>query len=617
MKRAGLLVTAVVAGSLTAVAAPAQAVVPTEAVVYTDGLRIIKAASDLSNPETVITETGWHVRDLTSSPDGKRIAYVRYSGSHEQVVSRDVGGTGFLLVRDNHHDDRVPGAVYHETSLSYSGLLTSVRAVNSDLDVHEFLGGGVDVASDPVLAMTLAPNVPTDNLPEGGREVLTLDRGYNIRWGYAGSGNRGYERVTGINEDVASFAVSHDGKRIAWDTRPSFSAKASVIRAGDFDGYAVTNVRTLVDAPTGTNQNTTPVAFSHDGDLVYFRSAQNTVMASSDWDISSVPFDGGAVTALTDTDDVDETLPVGVAFDGTAPGAPTVYGALLEDRPVLRWAVPGDADLAVVRITRTAPGLPTVVRDVLPVAAELVDGSTTPEVTYTYTYAAVDRYGNTSPPVTQQMTAYRPFLRAPFLSTSASTTTSFPVVFPASDHARVWTKDFGGFRAAPDPAGYVPWNVTPSGTHVFGVDGGSVSEQGHAYGFLIQVFDAYGNASKAHAVRTTVPMDCCSVYGDPFLYKNGDTFFDGRLQIYRPGTHAAIPARGRIAIIGSTCPTCGVMAVHGNGHVWRFNTYSRTRHDRVVLAILLAPTDGYHAWTISPEPSGTHRDVALDALAYL
>lgn len=52
----------------------------------------------------------------------------------------------------------------------------------------------------------------------------------------------------------------------------------------------------------------------------------------------------------------------------------------------------------------------------------------------------------------------------------------------------------------------------------------------------------------------------------------------------------------------------------GDGRVERVNTWSATRRDRIVLATLSAPSTP-HTYVIVPSPSGTHRDVVLDALA--
>jgi hypothetical protein len=358
------------------------------------------------------------------------------------------------------------------------------------------------------------------------------------------------------------------------------------------------------------------VSFSHDGSTVYFLSAQNSVSHETDRDVSSVPFAGGTATALTDTDGVNENLPVGVLVDTTPPGATKAYGALLDVNPTLRWALPSDTDVAFTRVTRTAPGVATRTVDVPAPDANYVDRTTVLGTTYTYSFAAVDAFGNVGAAASMQLTATSARLGVPRPTTSVTNGSRFPVTFPVSASAKVWYQDRGGWVTAASPTALTPWNVPTSGSHVFGREGSTTAQQGHSYGFLFQVFDSHGNASLPHTFTTAVPRDnAYSVCCEQVVFLRGTNLYGGGAVVIRPGGIARVSVKGLVQIIGTTCPTCGVMAVHGAGHVWRFNTYSATRHDRVVLATLQAPADRQHAWVVQPEPSGTHRDIVLDALA--
>ena len=621
MKRSVLAVAALAAGSLTAVAPPARAVTPAPQVLYTDGESVFRANADLTNPVKVLDEGGKTIKDLTASPDGSHFAYVASGGGIDQVIERTAGGALVAVVADSSTDTQLDHPTYSQPSLSYSGLLVSLKAVSGSQSGWEIgPASGVHLEGWQYSQLQLdhlspqPPNLPEESL----YQALVLDDGYNIRSGYSRVGNRGWYRLTGIDEDVAYFAVSPDRTRIVWDTKPGFAYATSIIRAGDLSSdNVVTHVHNLVLHPTGSWDNTTPVSFSQDGETVYYRSAQNTPSHQTDWDISSVPFAGGPATALTDTDTVDENLPIGIGNDGVAPGAVTAYGALLDERPTLLWALPSDTDLAVTRITRSAPGRPTVTADVPAPATSWVDPTTALGTTYTYSFAAVDLYGNAGPPGSIQMTATSARLGVPRPTTSVSTSSRFPVTFPVSDHAKVWYVDRGGFFGATSPTSMTPWDVPTSGSHVFGREGGTTTQQGHSYGFVLQVFDSHGNASLPHSFSTAVPVDGFSVNGqaDEIVWKTGPTFYGSSLVILRPGALARIRALGTMQVIGTTCPTCGVMAVHTGSTVLRFSTYSATRHDRVVLATLHAPTDRTRTWVITVEASGARRDVALDAEA--
>ncbi|MFN2539051.1 MAG: hypothetical protein ABR549_13020, partial [Mycobacteriales bacterium] len=288
------------------------------------------------------------------------------------------------------------------------------------------------------------------------------------------------------------------------------------------------------------------------------------------------------------------------------PRAVTAYGPLLDLQPTLRWALPSDNDLAGTRITRTAAGAATVTVDVPVPATTYVDPSTVLGTDYTYSFAAVDQDGNVGPSSAVQMTATSARLGVPRPTTTVSTSSRFPVTFPASANAKVWWLDKAG-------GSFVPWDVPTSGSHVFGREGGTSTQQGHTYAFRFQVFDSHGNASLPHTFQTAVPRDdnWFTRYGQ-YIEVNSPTFYGGHAAVIRPGSYVGFSARAVMHVIGTTCPTCGVMAIHGEGRVLRFDTWSATRHDRVVLATFALPVSPSHAYVISPEPSGSHRDVVLD-----
>lgn len=142
---------------------------------------------------------------------------------------------------------------------------------------------------------------------------------------------------------------------------------------------------------------------------------------------------------------------------------------------------------------------------------------------------------------------------------------------------------------------------------------------GRTYCFSARARDGVGNTSAfTHEKCTTMPLD------DRSLARTSGTWTRSTSRLAYSGTvtstrtyGATLTLRGawvsQVAVLVTTCATCGRVAVYSNGHLLgTFSTYSRTTRHRV----LLVPRGfKYHDATISLKLVQHSRELIIDGLA--
>jgi hypothetical protein len=332
----------------------------------------------------------------------------------------------------------------------------------------------------------------------------------------------------------------------------------------------------------------------------------------------TVPTSGGSPVDRTSNDQADVREPLGMSFDtGTAPGPLTPAPAvLLGTSAVLHFTLPADDDLSGVSVSGTSPATQGVYRFVPAPSATFVDSSLAVGETYSYTLTPVDRSGH--PAATKlHVTLTATGSSATFFDPTSRGSTSevFRVGFPTSPTYNVSYRVNG-------TGPFVRWVTDGTATSlVFGRDAGTTSTAGSSYAFRVQGFDAHGNATPVtNAGTAVVPYDQNALTFVGSTASTGSTVaFKTTERVMRAGSHASITVVGnRLQVLGSTCPTCGALAVFvdsgespGGGLA---RGYSSTRHDKVVLfTSYLAP--GPHTISLFTRADGGRSDMIIDGLA--
>jgi hypothetical protein len=437
--------------------------------------------------------------DLTASADGSRVAALHSAGSAVWVEVRDVSGraltdvpepnasTFFMAPQLSPNGSKVAftQAVLGTSSTTYSARITSVGSQTSTS-----LGTGIAVlgflTDDVLLVQSTTTGVISSRAVSGGTATA----------------------VTGLPVQAEQLAVSPDSTKVAWAEDTTSGSGASTY---DIHVATLTNSSGTWSASGGavlaTGLDNEEPAFSRDGATVSYVKYDGDVGPGDVW---SRPFDLSAAETASTTAADELDVAVTAQPDAVAPGAATALAATLNGRtPTLRWALPADADLSGVLISRSG-----LVGDRFVPAPQtsFVDNGLALGGTYTYTFTAVDRSGNVAPGATRGLTALYP---APAFADPTSTTSarsSFPVTFAgttAGASAR--------FNVDYLVAGTTTWRHWVTGAtgraRTFGAAAttgvlATTSTPGTSYSFRVQIKDAYGNASPwVTSGRAVVPYD--------------------------------------------------------------------------------------------------------------
>ena len=606
--RVALAVLALTSTALLAPATGADAAPATthQGVVYAHDGKLFRAGPDLSNP-TQIATTGPGLTYLQASADGSRVVYATdtapASGSphRTRVVVLNVGGRRVRVVADN--------TVEFNYRDGY-GRLAQLPALSADGNVvllgqRTYSGSKV---SSRVVARDLLTGNPTLTDLIGYQQGALLPGGpYVGRVGWRlhsrSLDNPGSEtEVPGLSSEVRDFALSPDGTHIAWEGDGRINVAA--VEAPDHEYLSVGAPQVLDSGSVFAPR------WSQDGSTVYYVRTV-AVEGGTDSYLMSVPAAAGAPTQLSTAPDPGPTAIVGVRYDDVAPAPATAYGPLLGSVATIRWGLPADDDLAGVTVTRTAGGTSSPLGFVqAPVHSVLEDRDTKFGVDYGYSFTLEDRSGNDAATTSTHMEATDDAVGVPSITSFVTTGTPFPVYVQPNDHYRIWVADVGR-------TGFVPWSVEGAGRHDYGREGGTTAERGHTYAFRTQVFDSYGNASRPVTARAVVPLDDTDLaftgdtrrIGDVHLWQRGAT-------VMRPGSTLTVTVHGSsIAVLGNVCPTCGKVDVFRNGRlISSYDTFATyTQGSQLVTVLPRSKADV--TYVLKPHPSGSHRDLVVDALS--
>ncbi|MCW2857033.1 MAG: hypothetical protein JWR52_2648 [Marmoricola sp.] len=145
-----------------------------------------------------------------------------------------------------------------------------------------------------------------------------------------------------------------------------------------------------------------------------------------------------------------------------------------------------------------------------------------------------------------------------------------------------------------------------------------VGRQGHEYCVRIRARDNTGNLSPWSNDRCgVVPLDDRALRtAGPWRHTADPQAYDRTLSATRT-KGASLVLRGvhaqRIALLVTTCRTCGRMAIYLNGVRWQVaSTYSAVRHEQVFV---LPPAFTLRTVTVTVRALTAHRDIIVDGLA--
>jgi hypothetical protein len=602
------MVPLVLVGLLALPTLPAHAATGPDVVVFEAEGSLYRAAPDLTGAVLIGEEDG-RVEDVRASADGSRFAYTtvqvgapgRPNDRRTRVVVRDVSGRQVAVVGDEigyDGGDVISGPAVGLPSLSADGNRVMWGGP------HGFQVGPVqdDATGTPV---ALGPGYvrgprfagPFDDVLAIGIEPFVdgtySDAVLQVRNGKA-------TKLPGLVGPAADFAVAPDGSTLAYVSYEAGSDAESL------------NVAPLTRSGDGVLSAGAPTRlvndFQDEDGPRYSRDSSTLLWSTPGRDLMSVPAAGGPVTQRTDTPTRLESVAVGMAVDdGAAPAPISVLPFVFDGLHVhLRWTLPADADLSGVLVqVRTSGGYLYPV-DFVPAPATGYDDFSYGKVNYEL--SAVDRSGHLSSTVTRSAEPIDPFVTFP-TPVATTTTTAFTLKLPAyGAHNSLWYRPYG-------TTGPLVQLLDKAEQSTYLFDQGTA---GGNYGFLVQSFDAFGNATAQVGGGTAmVPFDQNrAAFSGSVLTESRPDRYLGSATILRTAGSAArfTTSATLLRIVGERCRSCGVMDVYVDGsRIAGIDTYSA---DRKVRQVLLSKglTSGKHTVVIKARGTVRHPWVVLDAL---
>jgi hypothetical protein len=553
------------------------------------------------------------VEEVVVSADGSRVGTIEstYDASDnpvaQRVVVRDVSGR---LVRtlDTLLFDGDPGHQLHDLALSPDGR-RAVWGRPSYYVSSSLVGSGTPTEVGPLLAHPSFVNATT-----------LLGYEYGAKWHTQTLGSDVTTAATGIPEAAYSLAVSPDHTHVAWtqETAPA---------AGTFRLYSATLTLTPGTGPP-TAAATSPhllaqgpfpdvPAFSRDGGTIYFVDGDTT---GALW---RVPTDASTAATQVDATSIGDVLASAVAStdDGTPPGTVTPLPAqVTATTATVRWALPEDADLSGVVVTRKVGS--TAQKSVYVPAPQTSwpDAGLTAGTAYTYSFQAVDRSNHYGTATTRTVvpTAARPVVVADPTS-SGSTSTSFVVTMPSA--APTGTT----FKVEVLASGTSTWKSWVTGStarsQVFGSAArtgvlASTSVAGKSYTFRVSYGVSNGNTTAwANSARAVVPFDQtkATLYGG-LTTSASYAYLGSTRRLSKTTDYARLAFLGnRLQVIGTKCASCGAFSLYDGGSlVGTFDSYSSSTKARQVLATLYLNDISAHTFTVKPRATSGRPYVLLD-----
>jgi len=559
--------------------------------------------------ESVLTD----LSHLSASGDGSRITYVRFvydsqgNPVRSEVVVRDASARAVRVLETLPFSSDKYAA---NPALSADGT----RAV---WDVFDFTSDTLVVRKAAVGAGG-ATTLKSGYSPYaflGNDTVLVQDyAGTPYTLPFAGGS---LSPVSGLPLDALYPTVSPDGTKLAYGLyETAAAADLKVASLSVTDGVATVGTAATVDA-TGNNRGP---AYSRDGSTLYwakFPGSPETTIGDV-WSVS--PADGSgtpAALAATATDEGDVAVTNVPSSDATPPADATAQPFVLNgSTPTIRWALPADADLSGVVISRSGKSAYVPAPQ-----TSWVDSGLTLGQDYTYTIKAVDRSGNLAAGVSRSLTAIKPGAYFGTPTSQYSTKTSFPVRFATGAKADTtfWVDylPYGGTLKS--------WvNGATGAFRTFGVPGttnvaDTTAVAGGTYAFRVKVQDAHGNTSGwAVGPKAVVPFDQTkATFSGGGTVLTGAAYLGSFRRLSTSSHYARVSLVGnQLMVVGWKCASCGAFAIYdGATRIGTVDTYAATTRQRVLLFSKTYASSGTHTFTIRPLGTSGRPYVALDGFA--
>jgi hypothetical protein len=582
---------------------------------------LYKRTSPSATPVTLVGESATtDVSDARTSADGSRIVTVESSypdvgDGHERIVVRDISGRLVRVVED------IPStasdftffpalsadgnsAVWTRISFPSTGPTVSLRHATVGSAATTVVGGGNLVGAAYLDATTLIAS----STATGIAYTIPVTGGSQTA-------------VVGGPVKSLGFTVSPDATRLGWsaytaaDTATADTADIQVAPFTLADGVATIGATTTV----ATNSNNISPAWARDGLSVSFIKNDGQAGPGDVW---TGPADGLTPAVAVANTAADEIRIATGATDAIAPAAATTNPFTVRGTgATLSWALPADADLSGVVITRM---LGTAVQKSVYVPAPSTSYADTGLVvgkTYGYSITTVDRSGNLGTPATRNLTALSTVASFAGPTSATSVKAAFPVSFGPGDPSNTLFKV--DYRV--NGGAFTNWVAGKPGlTRTFGAPSAgaanTTSTPGNNYAFRITATDAYGNSTlPAISGVAVVPYDQTKAVftAGSVTARASNRYLGSVTGLKTAGATAKLTLVGyRFQVIGERCPTCGIFDVYsGSTRIGSIDTYAKTRQARVVLYTGTWKVSAKRALTIKARGTAKRPWVYLDGFA--
>jgi hypothetical protein len=608
LSQVGLVVVAVLGGSVAPPMSAATAATSTEVTYFTadtdgDGTFGVykRIGATVTSVQPEADGTAYH--PVSASADGTRVSaggVVRDAGGAVVATTAPVvmGPEGSKGAREEVYEDEAG----HYTSVYWLDVATGRSQFLFYAQNH---GDLVGFADDSHVLLDTKRAVPLSGRP------MTIVIGPGAETLTTAYGN-------------SSLSPSGDRIALAHRTASSILPVEIVVMPISVSGDVVTLGAPTPVAVGGFNVSPT---WTQDGLSIRYVHRDS---AQGSGDIYTVPATGGSAVATPTP--ADEGAVAVAEIDDTAPGAATTAPAVLQGTTTeVRWTNPPDADLSGVIVTRKQGNTEQKTAYVLAPLSGYVDTGLTLGQTYTYVLQPVDRSGNSGPTTARTVTTMRvdPWAPDP-VSNTQSQAANFPVRFATS--APPGARFTVDYRVLPDTV-WRHWVVDAPGTQRgFGeFDPGAEpteAREGKTYEFHVTGTDGHGNVTPTEtSARIAVPYnDSVAIYypGTGHGSRPDRWYFDVSTLFASKQTATITLTGDRFQVIGERLPNGGRFAVYGKtgGGSWvrlggTVDTYASSRQPRKVLFSywFSAPITVTYQVRWVPGPTSTRKVVALDAFA--
>lgn len=563
---------------------------------------------------TALVKNYWvDVADVTVSADGSRLAAVLWTASptSENVSAKlqvfDIGGRSVRVV-ESAVMTPTGGSVILDPTLSPDGSTVVYSVISSSGTVIKRAavasGAGVSTGLSGVAATFL--------------DSTTLLAAGSTGWFTAPSAGGTTKPVTGIPAAAYDVKVSPDGGKLAWvldtSTDTEDLGEVQVAALSLTDGAASVGTPTTVS----TGANDISPAFSRDSASVSF------VRIDPEWwvgDVWSAPADGSSPAALTSETAADEYEIAFGARDDSAPAAATALPAVLDSgKALVRWALPADADVAGVVLSRSGKSV-----YVAAPATSYQDSGLSFGASYTYTIQAFDRSGNAASTASRTITAWS---SAPnFASPTSSRFTKAPFAVGFGQNAPSGSVFWVDYLPAGSTT-WKPWVTGAAGTiRTFGVASTTPNVNstsvviGGTYAFRVRGQDPAGNTTALRTVgNAVVPYDHTrATFSGGTTVTTAAAWLGSWRNLRTTASYAKVTLVGKkLQVIGTRCTACGKFDIfEGSKLLATVDTYHSSTFPRAVLYTRYYTTSGTHTYTIRPKATPGRPSVNLDGFAML